>query len=101
MDFYSPFCDTPYLNQGVFSEKSAMIAPFRWFNTKLRLGWPLAWMMFCWLAISGCVADKTDIPVPDDSMSSFVRQARTQKDDIDRKCISDRANEIEANLGAR
>jgi hypothetical protein len=33
-------------------------------------------------------------------MRSVIRQARPQKDGIERKTISEKANEIEADLGA-
>jgi hypothetical protein len=53
------------------------------------------------LGLFGCASEKTDLTPPQDSMRSFMRQARPPQGDIDCKGISSKANEIEADLGAK
>jgi hypothetical protein len=62
----------------------------------------LAIGIICCLGLFGCATDKPAEPPPDDSMRAFIRQARPQKSgDIECKGFSDRANEIESDLGAK
>jgi hypothetical protein len=59
--------------------------------------WPLC--LAAVLGLSGC-AEKSDLTAPDDGMRSVVRQARTQKGDIECQGISSKAHQIETDLGA-
>jgi hypothetical protein len=54
------------------------------------------------LVAAGCSSGPADTTPRKESMRSIVRDARpANKNDIECKCISSRANEIEADLGAK
>ncbi len=68
---------------------------------KFYSGWGLCLATVAGIGLLGCASDKADLTPPQNSMRAFVRQARPSKDDIDCKGISTKANEIEADLGAK
>jgi hypothetical protein len=67
----------------------------------LHRGWGLSVATAVGLGLFGCASEKADLTPPKDSMRAFMRQARPPKDDLDCLGISAKANQIEADLGAK